>query len=76
MAETYHIEFRYGRDLEELQGYLVGPYDYWLAAGIDESADEETIQKVIALFCLENMDYSAHAASPLAQLADLGFIGA
>ena len=76
MAETYHIEFRYGRDLEELQGYLVGPYAYWLAAGIDESADEETIQKVIALFCLENMDYSAHAASPLAQLADLGFIGA
>ena len=76
MAETYHIEFRYGRDLEELQGYLVGPYAYWLAAGIDESADEETINKVIALFCLENMDYSAHAEPALAQLASLGFAGA
>ena len=76
MEETYHIEFRYGRDLEELQGYLVGPYAYWLAAGIDESADEDTIQKVIALFCLENMDYSAHAEPALAQLTDLGFAGA
>ena len=75
MAETYHIEFRYGRDLEELQGYLVGPYAYWLAAGIDESADEDTIRSVIALFCLENMDYSAHTDTALNQLADLGFVG-
>ena len=75
MAETYHIEFRYGNDLEELQGYLVGPYAYWLAAGIDESADEDTIRSVIALFCLENMDYSAHTDAALNQLADLGFVG-
>ncbi len=75
MAETYHIEFRYGKDLEELQGYLVGPYAYWLAAGIDESADEETIRNVIALFCLENMDYSDHTGAALDQLASLGFVG-
>ena len=75
MAETYHIEFRYGKDLEELKGYLVGPYAYWLAAGIDADADEETIEDVIALFCLENMDYSAHAEAALAQLSDLGFVG-
>ena len=75
MEETYHIEFRYGRDLEELKGYLVGPYAYWLAAGIDESADEETINHVIALFCLENMDYSAHSETALDQIADLGFVG-
>ena len=75
MAETYHIEFRYGRDLGELQGYLVGPYAYWLAAGIDESADEETLRRVIALFCLENLDYSAHTDAALGQLADLGFVG-
>ncbi len=75
MAETYHIEFRYGKDLEELKGYLVGPYAYWLAAGIDESADDETIRRVIALFCLENMDYSAHAEAALTQLNDLGFVG-
>lgn len=75
MEETYHIEFRYGRDLEELQGYLVGPYAYWLAAGIDEAADEETLRRVIALFCLENMDYSAHTEAALRQLAELGFVG-
>ena len=75
MEETYHIEFRYGRDLEELQGYLVGPYAYWLAAGIDENADENTINRVIALFCLENMDYSAHAEAALNQISTLGFVG-
>ena len=75
MAETYHIEFRYGSDLEALQGYMVGPYAYWLAAGIDESADENTIHKVIALFCLENMDYSAHSDAALAQIDALGLVG-
>ena len=75
MAETYHIEFRYGRDLEELKGYLTGPYAYWLAAGIDADADEETIENVIALFCLENMDYSAHTETALNQIQDLGFVG-
>ena len=76
MEETWHIEFRYGRDLDELQGYLVGPYAYWLAAGIDESADEDTLRRVIALFCLENMDYSAHSEAALKQLGELGFVGA
>ncbi len=75
MAETYHIEFRYGSDLEALQGYMVGPYAYWLAAGIDESADAATIDNVIALFCLENMDYSAHTDAALAQIDALGLVG-
>ena len=75
MAETYHIEFRYGSDLKALQGYMVGPYAYWLAAGIDESADEQTIHRVIALFCLENMDYSAHSDAALAQIDALGLVG-
>ena len=75
MEATYHIEFRYGRDLNELQGYFVGPYAYWLAAGIDEAADEGTINDVIELFCLENMDYSAHSDAALGQLEELGFIG-
>ena len=75
MAETYHIEFRYGRDLEELQGYLVGPYAYWLSAGIDAEADADTIEDVIALFCLENMDCTSHTEESLAQLEALGFVG-
>ena len=75
MDTTWHIEFRYGRDLDELGGYFVGPYAYWLAAGIDAEADAETIENVIALFCLENMDCSTHTESSLNQLAELGFVG-
>lgn len=55
MEETYHIEFRYGSDLEQLQGYFVGDYAYWLSAGIDMDASEETIHKVIDLFITENL---------------------
>lgn len=55
MAETYHIEFRYGSSLEELQGYFIGEYAYWLSAGIDADASEETIHNVIDLFITENL---------------------
>lgn len=55
MEETYHIEFRYGSDLQELQGYFVGDYAYWLSAGIDKDANEETIHDVIDLFITENL---------------------
>lgn len=75
MDTTYHLEFRYGRALEELQGYFVGPYAYWLSAGFDADADEETLKNVVALFCLENMDYSAHTEASLEQLKELGFEG-
>ncbi|MBQ9265028.1 MAG: hypothetical protein IJ189_12585 [Clostridia bacterium] len=75
MDTTWHLEFRYGSALEALQGYMVGPYAYWLAAGIDESADTDTINNVIELFCLENMDYSAHTDTALNQIRDLGFVG-
>lgn len=71
MQTTYHLEFRYGSSLEDLQGYLKGPYAYWLAAGIDAAADEQTIRNVIGLFCLENMDFSQRSEASLAQIADL-----
>ena len=53
MDSTYHIEFRYGTDIDSLQGYMTGKYAYWLAAGFDADADEETIKNVIELFCSE-----------------------
>lgn len=73
MEETGHIEFRYGKDLEELQGYFVGPYAYWLSAGFDVNADEETLKSTIELFCLENMDCTSHSEEALSQISD--FIG-
>lgn len=62
---TYHIEFRYGSDLDALQKYSSGKYAYWLAAGIPTSALQETskdkgkndaaLRNVISLFCTENL---------------------
>lgn len=54
-ATTYHIEFRYGSDLEALGQLYEGPYAYWLAAGILADADEEMVVNGIDLFCSENL---------------------
>ena len=54
-ASTYHIEFRYGSDIDALTQYAEGPYAYWLAAGILTDADDQMIQDVIGLFCEENL---------------------
>ena len=52
---TYHLEFRYGSDIDALTQYNEGPYAYWLAAGFPADADEEMITNVITLFCEENL---------------------
>ena len=55
MAETYHIEFRYGSDAEALAQYDAGPYAYWLASGIATDCDSTMIENDIELFCNENL---------------------
>lgn len=55
-ATTYHLEFRYGSDVDALAQYNEGPYAYWLAAGFPVDADEEMIRNVITLFCEENLE--------------------
>ena len=54
-ATTYHLEFRYGSNTDDLSKYNEGPYAYWLAAGFPVDADEEMIKNVITLFCEENL---------------------
>ena len=54
-ATTYHLEFRYGSDVDALTQYNEGPYAYWLAAGFPVDADEEMVKNVITLFCEENL---------------------
>lgn len=54
-ASTYHIEFRYGSDIDAMAQYAEGPYAYWLAAGILADADQAMIENVINLFCEENL---------------------
>ena len=53
-ATTWHIEFRYGSDLEALGQMYEGPYAFWQGAGMLEDADEEMIENCIELFCTEN----------------------
>ena len=72
---TCHLEFRYGSNVEALTLYNEGPYAYWLAAGFPVDADEVMTENVISLFCLENLDYSAHTEDALEQLEALGFTG-
>ena len=55
-ATTYHLEFRYGSDVDALAQYNEGPYAYWLAAGFPVDAGEEMIRNVITLFCEENLE--------------------
>ena len=58
-ASTYHLEFRYGSDIDALTQYAEGPYAYWLAAGFPVDADEDMIEDVITLFCEENLAETA-----------------
>lgn len=52
---TYHIELRYGSDLEALGKYDAGDYAYWLGSGISTDYDQEMVENCIELFCTENL---------------------
>lgn len=54
-ATTYHIEFRYGSDLDALGKYDQGNYAYWLASGISTDYDSTMVENCIELFCTENL---------------------
>ncbi len=58
MATTYHLEFRYAEDLNDLQSWFEGNYAYWNAAAIAENYDQETLKNVITLFATENLSES------------------
>lgn len=51
---TYHIEFRYGSDLEQLENWMEGDYAYWMASGILEG-NTEMAKQSIELFVTENL---------------------
>ena len=55
MDTTYHLEFRYAEDLDDLQSWYEGSYAYWNAAAIAENYDQSTMQNVIELFATENL---------------------
>ena len=55
MDTTWHIEFRYGSDLDALNAYDSGRYAYWLASGISVDCTLQDIESAIELFCTENL---------------------
>lgn len=55
MDTTWHIEFRYGSDIDALGKYDAGNYAYWLASGISVNCTQEDIANCIQLFCTENL---------------------
>lgn len=55
MDTTWHIEFRYGSDLDDLNSYDSGDYAYWLASGISVDCTSQDIENAIELFCTENL---------------------
>lgn len=55
MKTTWHIEFRYGSDLDALEKYDEGEYAYWLAAGISVDYTKADVENCIQLFCEENL---------------------
>ncbi len=58
-ASTYHIEFRYGSNLDDLSKYDSGDYAYWMAAGIRKDCDDSMVENAIELFCAENLKSEA-----------------
>lgn len=55
METTYHLEFRYAENLNDLQSWFEGDYAYWNAAAIAEDYDQTTMENVIELFAVENL---------------------
>ena len=55
-AETYHLEFRYGSDPEDLCKYFSGPYGYWMVSAAYKDCDDEMMENCIDLFVEENAD--------------------
>lgn len=60
--ETFHIEFRYGSDLDALSQMMTGPYAYWLSAGVSATDTLEYATKAVNLFCEENLSEEDSAA--------------
>jgi len=62
LADTQHIEFRYGASLDNMGSYDQGDYAYWLAAGTQDGYSEKLIKACIKLFVDENVGEAVEEA--------------
>lgn len=56
IQESFHLEFRYGSDLDALRTYYSGKYGYWLASAIQKEPSDKLVYDVIDLFIKENAE--------------------
>ena len=54
-ADTFHLEMRFGSDLNDLLDFFTGAYAYTMPAAIPADASDELIERCIALFVTENL---------------------
>lgn len=52
---TYHLEFRYADNTDDLQSWFEGNYAYWNAAAISKDYDDKMMDNCIELFVSENL---------------------
>ncbi|MBQ9197301.1 MAG: hypothetical protein IJ662_13850 [Clostridia bacterium] len=78
IAETQHVEFRYGASLENMGSYDQGEYAYWLVGAINDNYKESQIKDCIKLFVDENAgeeeEAEAAAVVEIATAEDLAAI--
>lgn len=55
METSYHLEFRYSENIEDLQSWVEGAYAYWNVGAIAADYTDETMYDVINLFATENL---------------------
>ena len=55
MADTFHLEFRFGPTMDGIFDYFGGPYAYGLSAAIAADATDEQLEDCIELFVTENL---------------------
>lgn len=55
MADTFHLEFRYAENLDDLQSWFEGAYAYWNVGAIAEDYTQEQMLAAINLFGTENL---------------------
>ena len=54
-GSTYHAEFRYGDNFDDLQKYYEGEYAFWLVGAVQADYDDAVMNDVIRLFVDENL---------------------
>ena len=55
MATTWHLEFRYSENLEDLFSWFEGAYAYWNASAIAADYTDKDMRSAIGLFATENL---------------------